>query len=165
MKWKALICSLLLTLGAGGFAAVLTADSMEKYQDMYHPPLAPPGWVFPFVWTLLYILMAISAYLVYTARPKEQTQELDEKPESKNKVLKLYLLQLAVNVIWPVLFFRFDLYLVSAVWIIGLWYLIFLTAENFYKIRPIAGKLLVPYFIWVTFAVYLNIFIAVYTWS
>ena len=102
-----------------------TADSMEKYQDMYHPPLAPPGWVFPFVWTLLYILMAISAYLVYTARPKEQTQELDEKPESKNKVLKLYLLQLAVNVIWPVLFFRFDLYLVSAVWIIGLWYLIF----------------------------------------
>mgnify|MGYP000112449226 CR=1 FL=1 len=164
MKWKALLLSLFLTLGTGGLAGFLTSGSMQKYEEMYHPPLSPPGWVFPVVWSILYVLMAVAAYLVYTAVPNEEQKKEEKEPADKRSVLKLYLVQLAVNAVWPVLFFNLNLYLTAAVWILLLWYLVFLTAENFYKIRHIAGKLLVPYFIWVTFAVYLNLSIAVYTY-
>ena len=79
MKWKALLLSLFLTLGTGGLAGFLTSGSMQKYEEMYHPPLSPPGWVFPVVWSILYVLMAVAAYLVYTAVPNEETKRKKKK--------------------------------------------------------------------------------------
>lgn len=165
MKLKSLFAILLITLGAGGIAGLLTADSMQKYQEIYHPPLSPPGWVFPIAWTILYVLMAVAAYLVYTTEPKKgQGGESADLRREKREAGKLYFAQLFVNVVWPLLFFGLDAYLLAAVWILLLWYLIFLTTEKFYPINQTAGKLMIPYLVWVTYAAYLNIAIAVYTY-
>lgn len=143
--------SLALSLGAGAFAGILTADSMKQYKNMYHPPLSPPGWVFPVVWTILYILMGVAAWLVWTSDSEE-----------KRRAMKLYLLQLIANVAWSVIFFGFNAYLVAFAWLLLLWYLIWMTMKEFGKINPTAGRLLLPYLLWVTFAGYLNLAIAVH---
>jgi len=93
MKRKPLAVSLLISLGTGVIAGFLTSGSMEKYQEMYRPPLSPPGWVFPIVWLILYTLMGIAAYRIYMKNPKAES-------------LKLYLIQLAVNFLWPIIFFQ-----------------------------------------------------------
>ena len=149
MKRKPLSVSLLISLGTGVIAGFLTSRSMEKYQEMYHPLLSPPGWVFPIVWLLLYTLMGISAYRIYMKNPKAEA-------------LKLYLIQLAVNFLWPIFFFNLGWQLFAAVWILLLWYLVFLLIKEFARIDPGAAKLLIPYLIWLTFAAYLNIVIALH---
>lgn len=154
VKWKSLIVSLIISLGTGMAASALTAGSMGKYQELYKPPLSPPGWVFPVVWTVLYILMGIAAWLVYESGSPDTGQ-----------ALKLYLLQLLVNAVWPVLFFRFHLYLLAFAWLLLLWYLVFTVTGKFWKIVPAAGKLMIPYLVWITFAGYLNLAIAVHYWK
>lgn len=149
MKRKPLSVSLLISLGTGVIAGFLTSGSMEKYQEMYHPPLSPPGWVFPIVWLLLYTLMGISAYRIYMKNPKAEA-------------LKLYLIQLAVNFLWPIFFFNLGWQLFAGVWILLLWYLVFLLIKEFARIDPGAAKLLIPYLIWLTLAAYLNIVIALH---
>jgi benzodiazapine receptor len=153
IQWKALIASLAVSLATGVLAGVLTADSMEKYKKMYRPPLAPPGWLFPVVWTVLFALMGIAAYLVYTAKANEG---------KKKAALTIYAAQLAANFLWSIIFFQMDAYLLAFAWLILLWYLIFLTIRSFYEIEPKAGLLLIPYLLWVTFAGYLNLAIALY---
>ena len=69
MKRPPLLVSLLISLGTGVIAGFLTFGSMAQYQEMYHPPLAPPGWVFPVVWLLLYTLMGIASYRIYLKNP------------------------------------------------------------------------------------------------
>ena len=149
MKRKPLSVSLLISLGTGVIASFLTSGSMDQYQEMYHPPLSPPGWVFPIVWLILYTLMGISAYRIYMKNPKAEA-------------LKLYIIQLAVNFLWPIFFFNLGWQLFAAVWILLLWYLVFLLIKEFSKIDPGAAKLLIPYLIWLTFAAYLNIVIALH---
>ena len=149
MKRKPLSVSLLISLGTGVIAGFLTSGSMEKYQEMYHPPLSPPGWVFPIVWLILYTLMGIAAYRIYMKNPKAEA-------------LKLYLIQLAVNFLWPIFFFNLGWQLFAAVWIIFLWYLVYLLIKEFARIDQGAAKLLIPYLVWITFAVYLNIVIALH---
>lgn len=151
IKWKPLLISVAISLGTGVVSALITMGSMGKYKDMYKPPLAPPGWVFPVVWTILYVLMGIAAYLVY---------ETDS--EAKKQALALYTSQLFVNAVWPILFFNFNAYLLAFAWLLLLWYLVSCTVREFYSIRPAAGWLMVPYLVWVTFAAYLNLAIAVY---
>ena len=149
MKRKPLSVSLLISLGTGVIAGFLTSRSTEKYQEMYHPPLSPPGWIFPIVWLILYTLMGISAYRIYMKNPKAEA-------------LKLYLIQLAVNFLWSIFFFNLGWQLFAAVWILLLWYLVFLLIKEFARIDPGAAKLLIPYLIWLTFAAYLNIVIALH---
>ena len=149
MKRKPLSVSLLISLGTGAIAGFLTSGSMEKYQEMYHPPLSPPGWVFPIVWLILYTLMGIAAYRIYMKNPKAEA-------------LKLYLIQLAVNFLWSIFFFNLGWQLFAAVWIILLWYLVYLLIKEFARIDQGAAKLLIPYLIWITFAAYLNIVIALH---
>ena len=149
MKRKPLAASLLISLGTGVIAGFLTSGSMEKYQEMYHPPLSPPGWVFPIVWLILYTLMGIAAYRIYMKNPKAES-------------LKLYLIQLAVNFLWPIIFFNLGWQLFAAVWILLLWYLVFVLIKEFARIDRGAAKLLIPYLIWLTFAAYLNIVIALH---
>lgn len=149
MKRSPLLVSLLISLGTGVIAGFLTFGSMAQYQEMYHPPLAPPGWVFPVVWLLLYTLMGIASYRIYLKNPKAEA-------------LKLYLIQLAVNFFWPVFFFNLGWQVFAAVWLLVLWYLVFVMIKEFARIDEGAARLMIPYLVWLTFAAYLNIVIALH---
>ena len=149
-KLKPLFISIAVSLGAGLLSWLITRDSMEQYGNLYQPPLAPPGWVFPVVWSILYLLMGIAAYQIYI------TNRI-----GREGALTLYVVQLLVNMVWPVLFFRFQEYWLAFFWLLLLLALIFFTMREFWKIKPSAGALLLPYFLWVIFAGYLNLVIAI----
>lgn len=145
IKLKLLIVNLIIPLGVGGISAWLTGDSMEVYKGVRQPPLSPPGWVFPVVWTILFTLMGIAAYIVFM-----------KNSESGRRALVVYGVQLAVNFVWPLLFFSAQWFAAAFYWLIGLWLLIALTLVLFYKESRVAGLLLIPYLLWVSFAAYLN---------
>lgn len=146
IKWKELFISIGLALGIGALAGYLTKDSMTIYQQLEKPALSPPGWVFPVVWTILYILMGISAYLIYVSDSVE-----------KDRAINLYVLQLFLNFSWSIIFFNMEAYLFAFVVLVLLWIIIFLMIRSFYEINKIAGLLQIPYLLWVTFAGYLNL--------
>ena len=150
-KIKPYVVSILIALGVGGLAAYLTMDSMDIYAQINTPPLAPPGWLFPVVWSVLYILMGISAALVYTNKTAS--------PQDKKSALKIYGFQLIVNFLWTLIFFNLQNWLFAFIWILLLWVLIIIMIVKFYKIKPLAGLLQIPYLLWVTFAAYLNLMI------
>ena len=152
IRWKTLILAIAIPLIVGGLSALITMDSMGLFDTVDKPPLSPPAWLFPVVWTALYILMGIASYIVF-----EKTADMVEK----SKALRVYFLQLAFNFLWSVFFFNFELYLFSFFWLLALWVLIIVTAVRFYRISRVAGYLMIPYVIWVTFAGYLNLGIAI----
>lgn len=146
INWKRLLLCLAIPLAVGGLGALLSGG-MSDYGAMVKPPLSPPGWVFPVVWSILYLLMGYASYrVVESGAPKEDIR----------KALTLYGLQLAANFLWPLLFFGAGWFLLSFFWLIALWVLIFLTIRAFSRIDETAGNLLIPYILWVTFAAYLN---------
>ena len=144
---KLLIKSIALPLLVGLVSGLLTRNAMQDFQALVKPPLAPPAWLFPVVWTILYILMGISAYLIQTS---------DAHPETKSDALMIYRYQLIVNFLWPVLFFSFGWYLFAFAWLLLLWGLVILMIWDFSKISKTAAYLNIPYLIWLTFAAYLN---------
>lgn len=148
---KLLAICIALPLLVGGLSALLTRDSMMLFQTVKKPPLSPPGWLFPIVWTILYTLMGIASYLVLTG---EGTME------EKSKAISTYLYQLVVNFLWSTWFFNLQWYIFAFFWLVLLWILILVTWVRFYRISKPAGYLLVPYLLWVTFAGYLNLGIA-----
>lgn len=146
-KQKSFYVALGIPLAVGGLAALLSGG-MGDFDTLVKPPLSPPGWVFPVVWTILYLLMGYSSYRVYTS----------QAPNHKIRgALKLYIAQLAVNFAWPIVFFAFRLYLPAFFVLLVLWLLIFWTIQRFTRLDTRAGDLLLPYLIWVTFAGYLNL--------
>lgn len=147
IQWKKLILCIAIPLAVGGLSALLTRGSMETFQSLNKPTLSPPGWLFPVVWTVLYILMGIASYLVLTSG----------KPT--RSALTVYGIQLVFNFFWSILFFNLGAYLFSFIWLIILWILIFITMILFFRISEPAGYLLLPYLLWVTFAGYLNFYI------
>lgn len=148
---KSLAISLFISLGAGILSVFLTGGSMRQYADMYHPPLAPPGWLFPIVWTILYILMGIAAWRVFESQGGD-----------RRLALSLYVNQLLLNVVWPLLFFNLEVYFFAFAWLLLLWLMIYLTMRQFAMLDQKAGLLLIPYLVWVTFAGYLNLAIAIH---
>ncbi len=144
IQWKNLITCLAIPLGVGSLAALLTRNSMETFNSITKPDLAPPGWLFPVVWTILYILMGIASYLVLTSG----------KPN--DKALTTYGIQLVFNFFWSIIFFNLQLYLFAFIWLVLLWLLILKTTLLFHQISKPAGYLMVPYLQWVTFAGYLD---------
>lgn len=146
IQWKPLIISLAIALGVGGLSALVTPDSREVYAAFTKPPLSPPGSVFPIVWTVLFILMAVAAYLVYVSDSSK-----------KNSALAVYALQLFFNFLWTVLFFAFRACVPAFICLVLLWVLILITLLRFYRIKRAAGYLLLPYLAWTTFAGYLNL--------
>lgn len=141
-----LIC-IAIPLIVGMVAALLTRNSMEVFATVEKPPLAPPAWLFPVVWTILYTLMGISSYIVLTS---------DASREEIESAMKVYSYQLIVNFLWPTFFFNFEWYLFSFLWLIFLWILVFIMIRKFYDISKVAAYLNVPYIVWLTFAGYLN---------
>lgn len=148
INWKSLTANLAISLGTGILSALITRNSMDTYKNLNLPKLAPPSILFPIVWTILFILMGISAYIIY-----------ESNSDQKQSALTIYGIQLLVNFIWPILFFNLGLYLFSFIWIILLWSLIILMINSFKKISSIAAYLQIPYLLWVTFASYLNFMI------
>lgn len=147
IKKKPFIIAILLPLAVGGLSALL-AGGMSDFETVNKPPLSPPGWLFPVVWTILYIAMGLASYLVYVSTAPAF---------KKNSALLCYGMQLFFNFMWSIIFFRWKLYLFAFIWLLILLALIICTAVKFYKISSIAGYLLIPYILWVSFAAYLNL--------
>ena len=146
--WTFALCAA-IPLAAGGLSALLTRGSMDDFAALNQPPLAPPGWLFPIVWTILFILMGTASYLVVTAPTSPQADV--------GQSLWLYGMQLGVNFFWSIFFFCLSLYLFSFFWLLLLWGLILATLLLFARISKPAGLLLIPYLVWVMFAGYLNL--------
>lgn len=144
---KKLLVALAVPLAVGGLSALLSNVATERFDSLEKPPLAPPSWVFPVVWTVLFVLMGIASYLVAVEKAEEK---------QKKAALTVYGIQLAFNFAWTLIFFNAGAYLFAFVWLIILWLLIIATIYLFSKIRFAAGLLLVPYALWVAFAGYLN---------
>lgn len=147
-KTKALLISLLISLGVGALSGFLTKDSMKTFDSLIKPTLSPPGYIFPIVWTVLFILMGVSAFLVFTS---------DAPRIKKQRALAVYGIQLAVNFMWSIIFFNMEAYLFAFVWLVLLWLLIILMIYLFGKISRTVALLQIPYLLWVSFAGYLNL--------
>ncbi len=148
IKIKPYIVSILIALAVGGLSAFFTRNSMSLYRDIITPPLAPPSWVFPVVWTVLFILMGISAAMIYNDKSARESQ--------KSSALLTYALSLIVNFFWSIIFFNLRAFLFAFLWLLLLLFLIIRTIMKYYKINKTAAKLQIPYAIWVTFAGYLT---------
>ena len=150
-----LLLSFLLVGAVSGLSALLTREGMKSYETIVKPPLSPPGIVFPIVWSILFALMAISAWMVLRAL----AQSYSIKGALCSEAMLLYFAQLAVNFFWPVFFFRFGWRLFALIWLIWLILLIVLVwrmVRAFWRVLPAAGALQIPYLVWLLFAAYLN---------
>ena len=148
IKWKPLLLALALPLAVGGFSAFLTRDGMRAFASLRQPPLSPPAWLFPVVWTLLYLSMGLASYLVWVSGVSDRRRD---------RALTVYGLSLAANFLWPILFFTVQAWLAAFLLLLLLWALVGIAALLFGAIVPRAGKLLLPYLAWLTFAAYLNL--------
>ncbi len=157
MKKRSIPDLLIFILSAeaiGAVSALISGnmnDFFEKYQE---PPFQPPSWVFPVVWAILYALMGISAYLIYMSKTSETAAE-------NKKALTVYWVQLAVNFSWSIVFFRFEALWAAVAVVLVLLVMIVIMIAKFRKIRPLAGYINIPYLLWVAFASYLTIAVAV----
>ena len=138
---------ILLAEAVGALSGWLTREGTQIYaQTIVKPPLSPPGWVFPVVWAILYVLMGIGAAKVYQA-PASKTRSMG---------LNLFITQLVVNFFWSPIFFNLQDFGFSLLWLLLLWGLVLWMIRAFRKVKPLAAKLQIPYLLWLTFAAYLN---------
>ena len=148
-KIKPYVISIAIALAVGGLSAVFTSGNMNMYDTLNRPPLSPPMWLFPVVWSILFILMGVSSAMVYVKKNETDV----------SGALKIYGLQLIVNFFWSIIFFNMRAYLFAVVWLALLWILILIMIISFRKIKPLAGHLQIPYLVWVSFALYLTVMI------
>lgn len=141
------LLSILFPLIVGAISSLFSSAGMQNYRIMAKPPLSPPAVVFPIAWTILYILMGSAMYLVGTS---------DIPTEQKRKPIFLYLLQLGMNFFWSIIFFGLGMYLFALIWLIAMFVIIILCTAEFFSISPKAGWIMVPYNVWMAFALYLN---------
>ncbi len=145
--WKTILLWVLAALAVGALAGLLSRSGMKAYeQTAQQPPLSPPMWLFPVVWTILYVLMGVGAGLVALA------------PDSAERrwSLNLMVTQLAVNFFWPLFFFNLQAYGFSLIWLALLWVLVLAMIFQMRKVVTLAAWLQIPYLLWLTFALYLN---------
>lgn len=143
--------SIALTLAVGALSAFLTMGNMNIYKTINVPSFAPPGFLFPIVWTILFTLMGISvANIIVTG--KENSLHIVP-------AVRTYILQLAVNFFWSIIFFNMQNFLFSFIWLILLWVLIIDMIVKFYSISKLSAYINIPYLLWVTFAGILNFMI------
>ncbi|MEO7323209.1 MAG: TspO/MBR family protein [Dokdonella sp.] len=131
---------------AAALGAVASIDASSFYVQLHQPAWAPPAWVFGPVWSVLYLLMGIAAWLVWRAAALRATRG----------ALVMFLLQLGLNALWSWLFFAWHRGAMAFADIVLLWVLIIMTLVSFWRIKPLAGALLIPYLLWVSFASVLN---------
>lgn len=149
--WLSLLGWLVLAHLAGLVGGIASVDAPAFYGALAKPSWAPPAGVFGPVWMVLYTLMGIAAWLVWTQRGDLATHG------AVRMALRLFVVQLAVNALWSWLFFAWHLGALSSLWLLMLLALIVATIVSFWRVRPLAGMLLLPYLAWVLFATALNI--------
>ena len=142
---KELVISILIPLLVGVFSSLLSMGGMKEFNELVKPALAPPGFLFPIVWTILYILMGYSSYLIYKSN--------DYHTEF---CLRIYIISLFINFLWSPLFFGLGLRLFSLIWIILLDFVVLYMVLCFYKVNKKAAYFQIPYLVWCLFATYLN---------
>ena len=143
-KYKTLIISILIPNLLGLLSAIISQIS-TNINTFNKPSFTPPGIVFPIVWTILYILMGISSYIIYK-----------EKNTIKTKELLIYSIQLLVNFIWSIIFFRIKNFLLAFILIIILLTLVIIMTIKFYKINKTSAYLQIPYILWLILATILS---------
>lgn len=149
-----LISSITICEVAGLISGIFTIQSIPTwYATLSKPFFSPPTFLFGPIWTILYFLMGISLYLVWSKKTK--------KKEYKKGTIQVFILQLAANFLWSVLFFGLHSITGALIDILFLWFLIFVTVIKFSRISRSASYLLIPYLYWVSFAVILNLFFAI----
>ena len=158
-KFKIFLIAVLIIvfpLIVGLISSALTGDAMMSFGQLKQPPLAPPAWLFPVAWTILYILMGVASYLIFRLRPKTSTEKKLRLAE-----LIVYLVQLIFNFFWTLLFFKFELRFFAFGWLVAMWLMILALIIMAFKNCRAAAWCLIPYILWCTFASYLNIMVAV----
>lgn len=141
VNWKRLIVIIIITFVVGSFFSFFTMNNMDTFKEL-EKPINVPGILFPIVWSILYLLMSISLYIV-----------IDKNRNS----LIIYSIQLIINSLWTLIFFGFGAYLLAFIWIILLLIAIVIMIAKFYNIDKKAAYLNIPYLLWVLFAAYLNL--------
>jgi benzodiazapine receptor len=145
--WK-LVVSIVASLAAGAIGSIFTQQAIPTwYATLEKPAFNPPNWLFMPVWTLLYIMMGVAAFMVWRKGLENRQVRI---------ALIVFLVQLVLNALWSVVFFGLESPLFGLVVIAALWVAILFTVLKFYKISLAAGVLLLPYLLWVTFAAVLN---------
>lgn len=143
-----LIFSILICLSIGYIGSFFTGESITTwYASLQKPSYNPPSWIFGVVWTILYILMGISAFLVWK-------QGIDKRPVKI--VLIFFLLQLFLNGLWTPIFFKYHLIGIAFIEIIILWIFVIITIFKLWRISKASAILLLPYLMWLSFAIILN---------
>jgi benzodiazapine receptor len=142
----ALAAWIAVSLAAGAAGAIASANAPSFYNQLVKPAWAPPPWLFGPVWTALYVLMGFAAWLVWHRGPDPIVR----------RALRLFGLQLLLNALWTWIFFAWRSGGLALADILILWLLILATLASFWRVRPVAGALLLPYLAWVTFATALN---------
>jgi tryptophan-rich sensory protein len=142
-----LVASLLLPLGIGAIAGMFTAKAIPGwYASLNQPSFNPPNWVFGPVWTMLYLILGISLFLVW---------KMDAGRE-RNQGILVFMVQLLLNFCWSFFFFYFKMIGVALADILVLWITIVFMLVRFYKLKPVIAYINIPYLLWVTFATALN---------
>ena len=145
--WKTYAFWIALAEAVGAFSGWLTRKSVKIYNaTVKQPPLSPPSIVFPIVWGILFILMGMGAARIY----------LSPASKARSRSLLLFLVQLAFNFFWSIIFFNLQAFGFAFLWLIALWILILLMILSFQKVDQPAAWLQIPYLLWVSFAAYLN---------
>ncbi|GAB5054543.1 MULTISPECIES: TspO/MBR family protein [Pediococcus] len=151
-NWKALLLFIVGVEVLGSLSSLFAGNIKEIYNSLSLPPLAPPDYLFGIVWPLLYLLIAISGYLIY--------QSIAFKGEKTTSYL-LFAVQLGLNFVWSIVFFGGNYYWVGVVIVIILDLVVLGCILQYYKVNRAASVLLIPYLIWILFATYLTIGVAV----
>ena len=146
---KLIIKNLAIPLLVGIFSSFATRSANEEFTaTAVQPAFTPPPWIFPVAWTILYILMGISAYLIETT---------DYNTGKKNQALIVYYISLFFNFCWSFIFFSFRQYLFAFIWLIILLALVVIYTVKYFKINKVASVVNIPYILWLIFAGILNL--------
>ena len=145
IDWKKLILIIIVTFIVGSFFSIFTMNNMDTFKEL-NKPIEVPGILFPIVWSILYLLMSISYYIVSS-----------KNDENKKEAEVSYVIQLIISSLWSLIFFGFEAYLFAFIWLLLLLISIIVMIIRFYKVDKTAAYLQIPYLLWVIFAGYLNI--------
>lgn len=146
----AMLKNISIPVGGGIIVSLITKNSMNTYETLKKSLLTPPDIVFPIVWTILYVLMGFAAYRIYMN---------NKAGKNDHEGYFYYLIQLLINFLWAIVFFNLRLYGISFVLIVILLVLIIITTIKFFKVDKLAGALMIPYILWVSFASYLTFYV------
>jgi tryptophan-rich sensory protein len=153
---KRLLFFIIICQLAGIIGSIFTVGSIPTwYASLVKPEFTPPGWVFAPVWILLYLLMGISAYLVYSSN-NNKNKKINTNTRA---ALIIFAIQLVLNLFWSIIFFGAHSIVGGLAIIILLWFSILATMIKFYEINRNSALLLIPYLLWVSFAAVLNLYV------